>query len=325
MKKALFITILLCQSISYSQFAPPAGQVGTTAIHKDSSSIVNWASTVEEFNVGLMNIANSAGANADFGIPENALGHAEGTSVDIISLGDKGNITLGFEHPIKNGSGNDFAVFENSFDEFFLELAHVEVSTDGIRFVRLPSISETHPATQTSSFGNTDATDIYNLAGKYKQGYGTPFDLADIIDSTGINLDSINFVRIIDVVGSINPNFATFDSQGNIVNDPYPTAFSSGGFDLDAIGVIHENKVLGTSENSNFSYNIYPNPSKGMINIASNHDCELQVVTLNGQLIKQTRLLKNEKLQFNDLQNGLYLVYFKNEQNIFIKKVIVNQ
>jgi hypothetical protein len=46
-------------------------------------------------------------------------------------------------------------------------------------------------------------------------------------------------VRIIDVVGSIDPAFGTRDSLGNLINEPFPTPFSSSGFDLDAVGVIH--------------------------------------------------------------------------------------
>jgi hypothetical protein len=44
-------------------------------------------------------------------------------------------------------------------------------------------------------------------------------------------------VRIVDVVGSLT--LGSVDSLGNVVNDPYPTAFASGGFDLDAVGVLH--------------------------------------------------------------------------------------
>jgi hypothetical protein len=47
-------------------------------------------------------------------------------------------------------------------------------------------------------------------------------------------------VRIRDVVGSIKPEYATLDSKGNPINDPWPTTFPTGGFDLDAVGVIHE-------------------------------------------------------------------------------------
>jgi hypothetical protein len=49
-------------------------------------------------------------------------------------------------------------------------------------------------------------------------------------------------VRVVDVVGSIDPAYARRDSDGRIVNDPWPTDFpiiGNGGFDLDAIGVFH--------------------------------------------------------------------------------------
>jgi hypothetical protein len=324
MKHTLLFSILFYQTFTYAQYAPPAGQAGTTAIHKDSSTIVNWATKVITFNRGFMDISNPSTGLVTFGDSSEALNMAEGTSADIVSLGDGGSIILGFDHPIKNDLGHDFAVFENSFSDNFLELAHIEVSTDGIRFVRLPSISLTPTTTQTNSFGATEATNLYNLAGKYRQGFGTPFDLEDIIDSTGINLDSINYVRVIDAVGTINTGFSS-DSQGNKINDPYPTAFASGGFDLDAIAVINENTFLGQHENDINIYNIYPNPSTGTLNIITTDKCDIEIISINGQIIHQSTLLKNEELQVNDLKNGLYLIYFKNNKKTSVKKVIVNQ
>jgi len=311
--------------MAQAQYAPAANQVGTTAISKDSTIIINWATEVIETNIGLMDIANSSGGNVNFGFPADALGVAEGSSTEIFSLGDNGFITLGFENPIKNGIGNDFAVFENSFSDDFLELAHVEVSTDGIRFVRFPSVSLTPTNTQTSSFGNTDPTKLYNLAGKYRQGFGTPFDLEDITDSTDINLDSINYVRVIDVVGTLNTNFCSYDSQGHKINDPYPTAFASGGFDLDGIAVLNENKFVGINEIESNSYQIYPNPSNETVNIYTKTNCEVDIISINGQFTQHYSLLKNEEVQINYLKNGLYLVYFTTNKKTFIKKLIVNQ
>ncbi len=45
----------------------------------------------------------------------------------------------------------------------------------------------------------------------------------------------MRYVRIVDVIG----NGTTFDANGQPVYDPHPTAFPSGGFDLDAVGVLH--------------------------------------------------------------------------------------
>src|SRR5262249_11088299 len=55
-----------------------------------------------------------------------------------------------------------------------------------------------------------------------------------------LDVNNVKFVRVVDAIGTINPTFAAHDSLGNAVNDPYPTAFASGGFDFDAIGVIHQ-------------------------------------------------------------------------------------
>lgn len=56
----------------------------------------------------------------------------------------------------------------------------------------------------------------------------------------GLNLNSVTHIRIVDVVGSIDPLYATRDSLNRVINDPWPTFFETGGFDLDAVGVIHQ-------------------------------------------------------------------------------------
>jgi hypothetical protein len=131
-------------------------------------------------------------------------------------------------------------------------------------------------------------------------------------------------VRVIDVVGTISTGFST-DSQGHKINDPYPTVFPSGGFDLDAIAVINENTFLGHKENDIISYNIYPNPSKGITNINTNSDCTVDIITINGQLINHYTLFKNEEIQLTNLKNGLYLIYFNTGEKTFINKLVVNQ
>ena len=69
-----------------------------------------------------------------------------------VSLGDGGTVVLTFPQPIGDVPGPDFAVFENGFkafdNSFFLELAHVEVSSDGVNFYRFPSSSLTPSLSQ---------------------------------------------------------------------------------------------------------------------------------------------------------------------------------
>jgi hypothetical protein len=244
--EVLVVGMLWAATAAAGPFAPPAGQPGSTAIAANSPLFVDWASGFSNLVRGPQDAANPGGAKATAGDPNNALGPA-GSGSSIVSLGDGGQITLSFPRAITDGPGADFAVFENGFADDFLELAFVEVSSNGADFVRFAATSLTQTATQVGGFDPLDATNLDGLAGKYRGGFGTPFDLASIAGkSPVVDPLEIHFVRIIDVVGSINPALATLDSLGNPINDPYPTAFASSGFDLDAVGVLHAVPEPGT-------------------------------------------------------------------------------
>jgi len=266
----------------------------------DDPNFVAWVTGIT-IQRGYVNISEPSLGYVSYGNYSNALGKAEGDIYSVVSLGDGGVATLTFDHAITNGPGYDFAVFENAWNNTFLELAFVEVSSDGNNFFRFNSVSLTPTNTQVGSFGALDTTNIHNLAGKYCAGYGTPFDLQEFKDVNSLlDVNSITHVRIIDVVGYVQPadfsgdgivnfidysifaaaylsepnnenwnqdcdiaqpadniidmldlawfvdewlsenNYASYDSQGHQINDPWPTPFYTGGFDLDAVGVIHQ-------------------------------------------------------------------------------------
>ncbi|WNB76206.1 VPLPA-CTERM sorting domain-containing protein [Methylomonas koyamae] len=231
MKKLFALSaVLLSANVHAGPFAPAAGQAGSTAIHKDDASFVDWAS-------GWQNYLPGTDLVDSWKTPAKALGKAVGDSFDIVSLGNGGQITLTFDNPIMNGAGYDFAIFENSFSDTFLELAFVEVSSNGNDFFRFANYSYTPSA--VGAFGAVDPTNLYGYAGKYKQGFGTPFDLTELTGITGLDLDNINYVRLIDVLGNGSEN----DALGNKIYDPYKTV-QSAGFDLDAIGVLHQNLAV---------------------------------------------------------------------------------
>ena len=238
--------VLMCAVLSPSlalagPFAPPADQIGSTAVPYDSTSIVGWATGYQDLVRGPMDISNPSLGLASYGSGVDALGpaDAQNDSLPVVSLGDRGHITLTFASPIRNGPGADFAVFENGITDTFLELAFVEVTSDGTHFFRFPSVSLTQTATQVGPFDSLDATNLYDLAGKYRRGFGTPFDLAELAGTSGLDINAVTQIRIVDVVGSINPAYGTLDSLGNLINDPWPTPFATGGFDLDAVGVLN--------------------------------------------------------------------------------------
>lgn len=327
--KIVVLSTLFIALSSVAQFAPAAGQSGTTAIHKDSSAITAWATGISVTR-GPINISDPSqsheGSNfASFGSTENALGPANGTSENVVSLGDGGSATLTFNRPIKNGPGPDFCVFENAFSDTFLELAFVEVSSDGDYFVRFPAISLTQTETQVGPFGSVDPTKINNLAGKYRQGFGTPFDLEDLVDSTGIDLDAVTHIRLVDVVGSIDALYGSYDSQWNLINDLFPTPFYSGGFDLDAVGVLHEG-ALNLNEINASNLSIFPNPNKGTFRVNLDTSSILSVEFYNALGKKCMITQQGDFFQLQDnVIHGVYTLVIQTTQGIFRKKIIVQK
>lgn len=183
-------------------------------------------------------------------------------SYGFIGIDRPGSITLGFSAAIYDGAGADFAVFENGFgfggaNSLFAELAFVEVSSNGRDFSRFSAVSlNTAPTAVSGAFQGYDMTNVYNLAGKHASNWGTPFDLAqlrgDALVTAGLlDLSSIRYVRLVDVVGSgplVDASGAQIpgiarDSLGNPILDNWLT-YDSAGFDYvglptGAVGVVY--------------------------------------------------------------------------------------
>ena len=314
--------MLIVNSIQAQIYAPQAGMPGSTAVYKDSSAFVNWVSDCKIIR-GYQDLSSIGFGFANVGDSSLAFGIA--LSNGVVSLGDAGIAICKFPFPIKDGVGNDFAVFENSFDGLFLELAFVEVSSDGEHFFRFPSHSLTDTIIQVSSFGYTDPTKINNLAGKYQAGYGTPFDLNDIPNNALLNKNSITHVKIIDCVGSINSIYATRDSYNNKINEPWPTPFGSSGFDLDAVGVINQNTIIGISEMRNLEnrISVYPNPINGNEPLHIYSPEKISACTLvnaSGNIIESS---KGPILHLSVISSGLYILNIETEKGTIHKKLII--
>ena len=194
----------------------------------------DWANAVTSY-APAPGVAG-AWANSSF-----TLGAVSGDHFDVASLGDlasggtPGRLTLHFANPIRNLSGADFTVFENAFFQgtgaasLFAEFAYVEVSADGVNFVRFPARSLT--AAAVGQYGTIDPTNVFNLAGKHVNAFGnswgTPFDLADV------GLASVSYVRFVDIPG----NGTSLDSLNQPIYDAWVT-IGSGGADIEAVGAI---------------------------------------------------------------------------------------
>ncbi|HWP40549.1 MAG TPA: hypothetical protein VNL70_06445, partial [Tepidisphaeraceae bacterium] len=228
-------------------FTGPLGDGISEPPNQVNPAFTGWATSVISYQP-------APGVDAMWRDPQRALGVVTGDNFDVVSLGElnssqiaagvpAGQITLAFAGGIRNAPGPDFAIFENALgsDSFtFAELAYVEVSSDGVHFARFGSTSLTPAA--VGPYGSIDPSDVNNLAGKhvnaYSQSWATPFDLAELagdplVLSGLVNLNGIRQVRLIDIPG--DGSFR--DASGRPIYDAWPT-FGSGGFDLEAIGVL---------------------------------------------------------------------------------------
>src|SRR4030095_5852802 len=188
-------------------FIGPDGE-GNARLDDGSGGFINERNFVNPLFLGwatdVVSYAPAPGVAPSWSDSDLALGPVTGENFDIVSLGDlnasqisagnsPGSITLHFANPIRNFSGADFVIFENTFiSEYntggtgiggiFGDLAYVEASSDGVNFIRFPSASLTPAAVGAS--GSLDPTNIFNLAGKHVNAggssWGTPFDLAAV-------------------------------------------------------------------------------------------------------------------------------------------------
>lgn len=223
-KLILLLSMVIASNVSFAQFDGAVGTTGCQAIGISNPNIVSWAKGVE-VKRGFQ--GTSSTSYTAYGKNYMAQGIPDSTTTRAISLGRNGEAIITFDRPIINGNGYDFAVFENGFSSTYLELAFVEVSSDGVHYFRFPATSN------STSEGSIDPTLINNLAGKYEVGYGTPFNLDDINDNANLDKSDIRFVKLVDVNGGVD-----LDAQGNIIYD----ATSGGpatGFDLTGVCVLN--------------------------------------------------------------------------------------
>jgi len=323
------VIFVMLQMATAAQYAPQAGIAGSTAISTASTDIKGWATTCV-VQRGFLDILSPGLGNTTTGADADATGAANGS---IVCLGDSGVATVTFSAALYNGPGADFAVFENGFKDpangsmAFLELAFVEVSSDGVNFVRFPANSNTPTNTQIPGSGvYMDAALINNLAGKYIANYGTPFDLEELKDTPGLDVNNITHVRIVDVVGSVSGH-ASHDQAGKMINDPYPTNFPTGGFDLDAVAAMHMYATGVSTTNSVNGTGFYPNPATGSITVRTAQHAvtrRIRIVSATGtEMMNLTTTAQETEVSTTHLPAGFYqVIVCDNNQTVWAGKLV---
>ena len=198
-------------------------------------------------------VVDAAGGAGPTGDPNNAVngvrgGGQTGGGTDVYSLnyGEGASLTVRWSgRRVLNGPGLDVVVFENAFEygsqgAIFMDLAIVEVSTDGNEWVAFPhdyiaddeEVYSDDPSAWSGFAGRTpvllheednpvDPVDP-SVAG------GDGFDLDDLPDEgpgAAIKVDGFVFLRIVTAPSVENPDTGA----------PYPFAAISNGADIDGV------------------------------------------------------------------------------------------
>lgn len=325
MKKLIITLFCFLTQLGWSQtgpFDPGVGEPGSLAIHRDSTIIESWATDCE-VERGFENMANPM-ALASSGSATNALGPADGL---VVSLGDSGVATFTFSTPLKNNNGFDIAIFENGFTSpggDFLEFSFVEISSNGNDFYRFPAVSLLDTSQQVGSFDVIDPSYVHLFAGKHTATYGTPFDF-EVLDSVAaLDINAITHVRIIDVVGSIQDGYATRDSRGNKVNDPFPTEFPSSGFDLDALAILNSNLVSANYQTETIQQRIFPNPASEVLHLEYSVPTEVKIYAAHSTHIFYAKTVLNlETIDVSSWQRGVYFITAIQNGKMNTQKVVL--
>lgn len=325
--KLFTLSLLLGPLTLLAQFEPQVGVEGSTAIIGTSPLFVGWAKVCKA-TLGYQDISNPSLGLAAGGNEQSPLGKPGQNGV--LTLGDGGSAVLTFEPPIANGEGADFAVFENGFQQSgtgldFLEYAFVEVSSDGAHFVRFPAQYTGDTTTQIGPYEVTDTRKYHNLAGKYWSNYGTPFDLEELTGAEGLDISNITHVKIVDVVGSIDQRYASRDAQGHKINEPWPTDFPAGGFDLDAVGVLHQGVPNGIVENQGpSSIQLFPNPASEYVYIHTSGDpVNIRILNAAGQLLIERLQVVDQRIDVQNLDKGMYLLTLQTGQYVYTQQLLL--
>lgn len=241
-------------SMSSSLSRALLGAACVTALGTLAGAQNRFATSVAQYSPG-------PNANPSFVDPTRALGGPQGGGLaggglDIVALGVGGTLTLGFDVTIVDGPGADLTVSENGFtfggpSSVFAEVALVEVSTDGVNFVRFPT-RYSGPVGPLPPFGSSDMGTFGGLCGglpvvaNVQSGLVDPFDpvvsggealdLAELANDPAVvnglvDLQAIHFVRLVDV-----PEGVFLDSFGNTIWDH---GGATGSADIDAVTAIH--------------------------------------------------------------------------------------
>lgn len=118
------------------------------------------------------------------------------------------------------------------------------------------------------------------------------------------------------VIGNINSGAVSADNFTHSVGEIYVIPTDPDQANSGTMGMLYQSvlKVLGISEIEKENVKIYPNPTADFIYVKLNSKSKIEgaeIYDLSGKLVFKTKL-ESEQLDLRPLQQGVYMIVFKN-------------
>ena len=87
-----------------------------------------------------------------------------------------------------------------------------------------------------------------------------------------------------------------------------------------------KNQSSSVSEITNINgIEVYPNPTTDFLNISSDLKIErFEIYDINGRIKKSVKYEQFERVDFQNFEDGIYLLHLRTDERVFVKKVIKN-
>lgn len=251
------------------------------------------------------------------------------SNVDIVSS-EYGELIVAFG----NGTGAfaNFAYYGNAWGQFFLKAA--DYNSDGIldiisggdgRITHLRGKGNSKFAQPVLFLANNDFN-ILELGDLNADGYA--FDVVAGNTSNGLitimqtdTAGKVHLQTIVDIKTRVSAlAVADFNNDGK-----HDMAVALP--DSNSIVIYSNCSALGLKEISNDnSLMLYPNPSEGVINIATelSENAQIEVLNLNGQIVKQVSG-HMRSLDLKSMPEGMYLIRISDSDRNYHAKIIIDR
>lgn len=179
------------------------------------------------------------------------------------------------------------------------------------------SVSDT-----TVIFTNTEINTIDTIELKLTNYGNDTLKFLNITDLSGTEFTT-NFNLHDSLTGLMDYSFNIFYSPTDLLDDSTIFTIETNGGTLQYVLKAHAITTSIVDINTN-NITIFPNPSTGIFNIRNKNAKQIEILNLNGQVIKYKKInSENYSFDLSNQKKGVYFVRLTTNNNTFVRKLII--